>query len=120
MRIFKTKQFAKFAEKENIPDSKLIEAIDRADRGQIDADLGGGLIKQRVTRKGKSGGYRTIIIYRNNERAFFLRGFAKNAVENIQNKDLQVFKKIAKTLLNCNDTILSNIAREAEFEEIIP
>jgi hypothetical protein len=39
-------------------------AIDRADRGLIDADLGGGLIKQRVARsgQGKTGGYRTIVV----------------------------------------------------------
>jgi hypothetical protein len=32
----------------------------------VDADLGGGLIKQRVARKGKgkSGGYRMLVAYR--------------------------------------------------------
>ena len=41
------------------------EAADRAAKGRIDADLGGGVIKQRVARSGKekSGGYRTIILF---------------------------------------------------------
>ena len=61
VRIFKTKGLARFARREQIADSRLREAIERAERGTIDADLGGGLIKQRVARKGegRSGGYRT-------------------------------------------------------------
>ena len=60
MRIFKTKWLARFAKHEGIADSSLREAVARAERGLIDADLGGGLIKQRVARRGKgrSGGHR--------------------------------------------------------------
>jgi hypothetical protein len=63
MRAFKTKWFARFARQELIADASLWEAIERAERGLIDADLGGGLIKQRVSRhgKGRSGGYRVIV-----------------------------------------------------------
>ena len=45
---------------------RLCDAIARAERGLVDADLGGGLIKQRVARRGggRSGGYRTVIAYR--------------------------------------------------------
>ena len=65
MRIFKNKWFAKFARKEEISDEKLIQAVKDADAGNIDADYGGGVIKQRISRpqEGKSGGYRTIILY---------------------------------------------------------
>jgi RelE toxin of RelE / RelB toxin-antitoxin system len=61
-RIYKNRWFAKFASREGISDVTLVAAIDRADRGLIDGDLGGGLIKQRVAREGggKSGGYRTL------------------------------------------------------------
>ena len=48
-----TKWFAPFARSELIADASLREAIARAERGLIDADLGGGLIKQRVARPGK-------------------------------------------------------------------
>lgn len=46
----------------------------------IDADYGGGVIKQRIARphEGKSGGYRTIILYRQHAKAFFVYGFSKN------------------------------------------
>ena len=52
MKVFKTKWFARFARQELIADSSLREAIARAERGMVDAELGaGGLIKQRVARK---------------------------------------------------------------------
>lgn len=65
MRIFMNAWFERFARKQRITDAALIDAVRRAERGQIDADLGGGVIKQRVARagQGKSGGYRTIILY---------------------------------------------------------
>ena len=78
MRIYKNAWFAKFARKERIGNAALCDAVDRAERGLIDADLGGGLIKQRVARagEGKSGGYRTLIFFRQAERAIFAFGFA--------------------------------------------
>ncbi|MBB6249901.1 hypothetical protein FHS74_000434 [Nitrospirillum iridis] len=53
MRIFKTKGVTRFTRRERIADASLKEAVDRAERGIIDADLGGGLIKQRVARPGQ-------------------------------------------------------------------
>ncbi len=74
MRIFKIKWFVRFARKQSIDDALLCEAIARAENGSIDADLGSGLIKQRVARdgEGRSGGYRTIIAYWAGEKAFFV------------------------------------------------
>ena len=51
MRVFKTKWFTRFAHKEKISFERLIEAVTRAENGQIDAVLGGGLVKQRVARQ---------------------------------------------------------------------
>jgi len=51
-RILMNRWFQRFSDKERIGTAALIEAIERADRGLIDADLGGGVIKQRVTRPG--------------------------------------------------------------------
>jgi hypothetical protein len=70
MRIFKVKVFARFQRREKITEVSLVQAARRVERGLIDADLRGGLIKQRVARRGqgKSGGYRTIIAYRRGDR----------------------------------------------------
>ena len=53
MRIFKTKTLAKFTRQNGISDEALVEAVERAKQGLIDADLGGKVIKQRVARPGK-------------------------------------------------------------------
>lgn len=63
-RIFQNKPFKRFADKEGLKNNELQKAIDDAEQGLIDADLGGGVIKQRIAchNKGKSSGYRTIVI----------------------------------------------------------
>ena len=90
MHIFKNKPFARFARKSEILDSELCRAVQDADRGLIDADLGGGVIKQWIARKssGKSGGFRAMILFRARERAIFVHGFAKNEVDNIRPDEL--------------------------------
>ena len=79
MRTFKTKAFSRFAGREGIDDAALCEAVGRARSGSVDADLGGGVIKQRIARKGggRSGGFRTIILFRRGELAFFVYGFCQ-------------------------------------------
>lgn len=76
MRIFKNAWFDRFSRKQGISDTALQEAIVRAERGLVDADLGGGVIKQRVARsgQGKSDGFRTIILFRTTLRAFLSMG----------------------------------------------
>jgi len=50
--VFVTKVFAGFSRQERLDDERICEAVIRAESGAIDADLGGGLIKQRVARPG--------------------------------------------------------------------
>lgn len=44
MRIFKNAWFDRFARKQKLEDAALLDAIQRAEQGLIDADLGGGVI----------------------------------------------------------------------------
>ena len=105
MRIFKTKPFARFAGKEGIGDAALLEAVRRAAQGMIDADLGGGVIKQRIARhgQGKSGGFRSIVLFRAAHRAFFVYGFAKSARSNIRHDELAAFRSLAHEMLALDD-----------------
>lgn len=86
MRVFKNLWFERFARKQKITDNMLLEAVQRAEKGQIDANLGKGVLKQRIARvgQGRSAGYRTIILYRTAKRAFFVYGFCKNDRANIR------------------------------------
>jgi hypothetical protein len=102
VRAYKTKGFARFARRQRIDDDALCEAIPRAERGLIDADLGGGVIKQRVPRpgQGRSGGFRTIVLYRMKARAVFVDGFAKSSQDNIDDDDLERFRKLAAEFMS--------------------
>lgn len=78
-RILITAPFARFARKERIADSALLDAIERVERGLVDADLGAGVLKLRIARsgQGRRDGYRTIVACVVDARAFFLYGYAK-------------------------------------------
>jgi hypothetical protein len=120
VQVYLTKWMARFAGREQISHSSLREAIARAERGLIDADLGGGLIKQRVARpgKGRSGGYRTIIAYRRAERAFFIHGFAKSERQNIAPAELRTAREIGAVLMATPADALTRSVANGELEEI--
>ena len=101
MRTFKTKTFARFADHERLEDAALCEAVRRARSGLIDADLGGGVIKQRIARRGggRSGGFRTILLFRRGDLAFFVYGFAKSDRENLRRDELETYRLLADEYL---------------------
>lgn len=120
MRVFVTKVFARFARKERLDNGRLCEAIARAERGAVDADLGGHLIKQRVARPGggRSGGTRTVIAYRAEQCSVFLYGFAKNERDNIDDRELADLKKLARHYLSFSDAQIATALTHAELTEI--
>ena len=105
VQVLTTKWFARFARREKITDAMLCEAVARAQKGIVDADLGGNVLKQRIARKGegRSGGYRTILLFRIGERAIFAYGFAKNAQDNIDKAELEAFRILAAELLEYDE-----------------
>ena len=105
MRAFKAKPFARFADREGIEDAALRDAVRRAGRGLIDADLGGGVIKQRIARRGRgrSGGFRAIVLFRRGEIAFFVYGFAKNDRENLHRDERKAFRLLAGEMLELDE-----------------
>ena len=109
MRTFKTKAFMRFADKAGITNAALCRAAQDAERGLISADLGGGVIKQRIARPGggKSGGFRALIVFRAGTRAIFVHGFAKNEKGNIDTHELVALKKLATELLAYDDVALT-------------
>jgi len=101
MRVFKTRMFARWADKEGVSDAALLVAMDEISRGLIDANLGGHVFKKRVGigGRGKSGGVRTLLALRVGDRAFFVFGFAKNERSNVSDKELETLKRLALQLL---------------------
>jgi hypothetical protein len=119
-RIFKTKWFERFARKEKVRDTALIDAVSRAEKGQVDADLGGGVIKQRIARpgQGKSGGYRTIIFFRRRARAVFAYGFAKSDRANIDADEEKQFKEAARHVLHLTENQIDELLKNGDFVEV--
>jgi hypothetical protein len=107
MRVFKGKQFSRWANAESISDDHLCQAAAEAFSGQFDADLGGYLFKQRIARRdgGKSGGYRTILGFRKSDskRVFFLYGFPKNVRANITTKERAALSANAASLVDATE-----------------
>ncbi len=120
MRVFKAKPFVRFARRERITDAVLLGAVERAERGLVDADLGGGVIKQRIARpgQGRSGGFKTFIAFRHGTRAIFVYGFAKNERDNIDDKDLATLRKAAELWLAANDAKIEFEVTLGNLQEI--
>ena len=119
-RIFSTKGFGRFASHEGIRDDDLCEAIVHAEAGLIDADLGGGVIKQRIARRGrgKSGGFRTIVLFRRETMAVFVYGFAKSDRDNIRPDELKAFRTLAAAMLSLDDAALAAAMQNGTLREI--
>jgi hypothetical protein len=120
LRIFKTKEFARFSRRESVEDAQLCEAVARASRGLIDADLGGGLIKQRVARKGQGrrGGYRTLMAFQDEVRTVFVYGFAKSERDNIGTEELEFWRRVAKGFLTLNAEQVEGLVTAKEMMEV--
>ena len=120
MRVYRMKTFRRFQRKEGIGDDELLEEIRRAERGLVDAELGGGIIKQRIARRGqgRSAGYRVIIAYRASARAVFLYGFAKNEKDNIADDELNALRQIAADLLRASQDDLERMIRDDRLTEL--
>ena len=101
MKKLSTKWFKKWSKKVKLTNDDLLEAISDLECGLSTTDLGSHLFKVRVKREhsGKSSGFRTIIVYQEDEKAIFLYGFGKNEKENIDKAELQYFKKLGNDIL---------------------
>jgi len=101
----------RFADKAGISDVALCRAVVDAERGLVAADLGGGVIKQRIARsgQGKSGGFRALIVFKAGTRAILVHGFAKSEKDNIKKDELVALKKLAAELLGYDDKTLARV-----------
>jgi hypothetical protein len=120
VRIFRNKSFTRFAKKAGLDDAVLREAVVAAERGLIDARLGGGVIKQRVARpgQGKSGGFRTIILHKAHQLAFFVHGFAKKDQDNIGRNELAALKLLASQMLSYDDREIAKAVKSGTLIEV--
>lgn len=120
MQIFQLKSFKRWAEDEGLTDSDLLKVIEEMEAGSLGSNLGGNVFKKRIAlrNRGKSGGARTIIAYKSDEKAFFVVGFAKNEKDNIDKKEETALKRLAKELFSYTDEQLQKAVAAKEWYEI--
>jgi hypothetical protein len=122
VRVFKNKWFNRWARRENISDFVLFEAAEEILIGKVEADLGGGLFKKRLSRTGggKRGGYRTIVGYvrPNSDRIIFLYAFAKSEKANISGKEEAALGIVAEAFVTATDKQVDQLLSEGSIWEV--
>ena len=119
MKIYKTRWFHKWASGEGLTDPVLQMAVREMELGLADA-LGGYVFKKRIgiPGRGKRGGARTLIAFRQGEKAFFMYGYPKNERANIDSDELKALRFLAKELLGYSPQGLVKAIRAGELIEV--
>ena len=117
MLRLKTKWFHKWSEKNSISNKNLLKAIENISKNYGIVNLGEGLYKVRVARsgQGKRGSFRTIIVYKELDRAIFVYGFSKNERDNPDRDELKYFRKLAKDLLIIEKSEYLKMIKSGDF-----
>jgi len=120
MRILKTKAFSSFLKKEKVKDKALLDAVREIEDGLIGDPLGSSAYKKRVAKpgKGKSGGFRTIHVFRNKGRVIFVQGYAKNEKSTLTPKELKVIRTAATTMLKWTDKEIDKLVKGGVLGEM--
>ena len=118
--IFKTRNFARWARKTGLSDSLLGMAVLEIQRGLLEADLGGGIVKKRIALpgRGKRGSTRTLLATNRDDRWFFVFGFEKNERVDISENELESLKKLAKDLLGLTVAQIAVSLKEGSLVEV--
>ena len=118
--IFKTRNFARWTRKSGLSDSLLKMAVLEIQRGLLEADLGGGIVKKRIALpgRGKRGSTRTLLATNRNDRWFFVFGFEKKERVDISENELESLKKMAKDLLGLTAAQIAVALGEGSLVEV--
>lgn len=118
MAVFATKALRRFTVKAGLMSDSLLGAAAEVMAGRAHADLGSGIYKHRVGRSGggKSGGFRTSVVFKRGTHLFFVHGFAKNQKGSITAREHKALQKLSAVLLAL-DTI--GIERSVAAGEMI-
>ena len=119
-RVFLTRYFSRWLRKTELSVDALCKAVQEMERGLIDANLGGAIMKKRVALpgRGKRGSARTLVATNNSNRWFFLFGFEKNERDNITVKELSALRALAADFLQMDIVRLEAAVAAKTLQEI--
>jgi hypothetical protein len=112
-RVFKTAWFAKVAKKALIKDTELCAAFAEMQKGQCE-DLGGGVYKKRLDKNR----HRSIVLAKGGLHWIYQYLFAKKDRDNIDEKELEGFRKLAKNYEALTPAQLSKLLEAKDLTEI--
>ena len=117
LQVYKNKAFYKWANKAGISDQALYDAALEVNAGFFEANLGGNVYKKRIALggKGKSGGGRTLLALKRNERLFFIYAFKKSDKANVTEKEERALKELADVLLGLSDKQIEKLLCEQKL-----
>ncbi|MEJ1938587.1 type II toxin-antitoxin system RelE/ParE family toxin [Nostoc sp. NIES-2111] len=120
MEILAYADFLRRAERLGITRHALLAAVARIERGSIDAQLGSGLIKQRVEAqgRGKSGGARAVLFLKREQHVIFIHVYAKSRQTDLTPKELEVFRITAKNLAALGAEDIQSLLLTREWSRI--
>ncbi|HEX3557366.1 MAG TPA: type II toxin-antitoxin system RelE/ParE family toxin [Thermoanaerobaculia bacterium] len=119
-RVFTTRHFSRWMRKSDLTLEALCLAISEMERGLIDVELGGGVVKKRVPLpgRGKSGSARTLLATNKGSLWFFVFGFEKNERANVSLRELAALKALAADLLKLTSAELKRQVACDALQEI--
>lgn len=120
LRVFKNRGFARAARKQGLTDQALCAAVAEIESGLIDARLGGSLLKQRIAKgsRGKSGGLRAIVAYRQHDRLAFIYVFGKNERDNITEQERLALSEIGDEYMHLAPEKLDELVARGTLIEV--
>jgi hypothetical protein len=120
MNAYLPKSFQREADGNGVSDEDCREAIRRAERGLIDADLGQGLIKQRISRgnQGAARGSRAVVFYRRGKVAVFLHIFPKSKKANLTKSELAMYSRAGQEFAKLTDKELTALSAKRGWREL--
>ena len=120
MNAYLPKSFQREADSNGVSDEDCREAIRRTESGLVDADLGQGLIKQRISRgnQGAARGSRAVVFYRRGKVAVFLHIFPKSKKANLTKSELAMYSRAAQELAKLTDKELTALSAKRGWREL--
>jgi hypothetical protein len=119
-RVLRTRTFTRWMRKAGLDDHMLCRAVSEMMQGLVDGDLGGNLLKKRISLsgRGKRGGGRTIVATNRCDRWFFLYGFEKNERANISKNEMKALRELAAQYLAFDDKQIEWAVRSGKLLEV--
>ncbi|MBC2774374.1 type II toxin-antitoxin system RelE/ParE family toxin [Rhizobium sp. AQ_MP] len=118
--VVKTLEFDAWAREYSVTETALKRAAEEIEAGLIDARLGGFLVKKRIAAagRGKRGGYRVILGYRQGDRLIFIHGFAKNEIEAITKRETQALRKLCEIYMQADAEVFGRMIAKKLLLEV--